>query len=88
MTDPQIFALVEVHVAAWVELLAAVADGYEPARRLAVAAWRPAVEAVEALIPRIVTPIDGWDTEAAARGLGHAIERRRQRAEPVALDSA
>jgi hypothetical protein len=87
MTDSPIFALVDVHVALWVELLAA-ADGDEPARRLALAAWRPAVEAIEAIIPRIVRPVDGWNTEAAARGLATAIEQRRQRAgEPVAIES-
>jgi hypothetical protein len=39
MTDSPIFALVDVHVALWVELLAA-ADRDEPVCRLALAAWR------------------------------------------------
>jgi hypothetical protein len=77
MTDRSILALVDAHVHLWCELLSAAAAGDAHARYLALAAWCPAVAAVEGLIPRIVGRLDGWDAEAAARGLGIAIERRR-----------
>jgi hypothetical protein len=78
LTDPT-FALVDAHVHLWTELIDAAGAGDDDISRIALAAWRPAVAAIEALMPRIAGPMDNWDFEAAACGLVNAIDRRRFR---------
>jgi hypothetical protein len=62
----------------WTELYDAVTSGDHDARSALIVTWHPMVATIEALIPLLVGPLDGWNFEAAARGLVNAIERYRQ----------
>jgi hypothetical protein len=69
--------LVEVHVDLLVELMIAAQAGDADARRIALAAWRPTVEALVPLIPLIAEPIDeDWNYQSAVDGLARAIAPR------------
>jgi hypothetical protein len=75
---PEVFALVDAHVAVWAELYDAATSGNHDARLALIETWHPMVATIEALIPLLVGPLDGWNFEAAARGFVNAIERYRR----------
>jgi hypothetical protein len=60
---PEVFALVDAHVALWTELYEAAAGGDQDALRVLIRSWCPTIAGIEALMPLLADrPLDGWNS--------------------------